>query len=61
MKSYFDIEAQEIVYYRESVSDNLKIRYDVARKYFDIYNGGDFLDSRGNWADAYSYFEGLEE
>ena len=60
MKSYFDIETQEVVYYRESVSDNLKIRYDVARKCFDIYNGGDFLDSRGSWYEAYSYFEGLE-
>lgn len=60
MKSYLDIEKREIVYYRESISDNLKIHCDIERKYFDIYNGADFLDSRGNWYDAYSYFEGLE-
>lgn len=60
MKSYVDLDSREVVYYSESITDNLKIHFSISSKWFNILSAGDCLECFRTWDEAYSYFKGVD-
>ena len=59
MKSHIDMVKQEVVYYRESVGDNYKVRYEINSGRFNIYAAGDFMDSFTTLEQAVNFLDGV--
>ncbi|AUR93408.1 hypothetical protein NVP1187O_095 [Vibrio phage 1.187.O._10N.286.49.F1] len=59
MKSYIDMVKQEVVYYRESVVDNYKIRYEIKSGWFYVTASGDFVDNFTTLEQAVNFLDGV--